>query len=105
MNEIARLNDRARTGQDPVKLVMTRGVQGLGAGFVSAVMQMVRTFADFNEGNDPHKEHDFGSVSVDGRTFFFKFDYYDNDLRYGSENPADPKLTRRVLTVMLAEED
>ena len=31
-------------------------------------------------------------------------DCYDQSLEFGSENPADPAKTTRVLTIMLAEE-
>ena len=68
------------------------------------VLQAVRTFDAFDSGNDPHHEHDFLSVEVDGERFFAKFDYYDNDLKYGSEDPSDPEQTIRVLTIMRADE-
>jgi Protein of unknown function (DUF3768) len=41
---------------------------------------------------------------VDGEVVMFKIDYYDENMEYGSPDPADPKLTRRVLTILLAEE-
>ena len=56
------------------------------------------------EDNDPHGEHDFGSFELCGRKLFWKIEYYDPDLQHGSEDPADPAKTMRVLTVMLAEE-
>ena len=62
------------------------------------------TFSDFDADNDPHKEHDFGSFTLAGRKFFFKLDYYDLAMEFGSEDPADPSKTTRVLTIMLAEE-
>jgi hypothetical protein len=34
----------------------------------------------------------------------FKIEYYDENMEYGSPDPADAKLRRRVLTIMLAGE-
>jgi hypothetical protein len=54
--------------------------------------------------NDPYGEHDFGALTVEDRKIFFKIDYYDRALAGGSPDPADPRVTTRVLTIMLAEE-
>jgi hypothetical protein len=61
-------------------------------------------FDDFCTANDPHDEHDFGAFEFEGARIMFKIDYYDNDLNFHSPNPADPAVTERVLTIMLAEE-
>lgn len=68
------------------------------------VITAVRNFNEFTEGNDPYGEHDFGVIEIDHEKFFWKIDYYDKGLKYGSEDPADPSVTTRVLTIMLAEE-
>ena len=46
----------------------------------------------------------FGSLTVEGTKLYFKIDYYDALERYGSEDPADPAVTTRVLTILLPEE-
>ena len=58
----------------------------------------------FTTENDPYGEHDFGSVTIDGTNLFWKIDYYDLSLQYGSSDPSDPAQTARVLTITLAEE-
>jgi hypothetical protein len=35
---------------------------------------------------------------------FFKIDYFDPKMEFGSEDSADPAKTTRVLTIMLADE-
>ncbi|WP_319312356.1 DUF3768 domain-containing protein [Shinella sp.] len=62
-------------------------------------------FDCFTPNNDPYGEHDFGGFTdPEAGRVFWKIDYYDTDYRYGSDNPADPTVTRHVLTVMLASE-
>ncbi len=104
-HEIARLNDLCRTAMGIAgKLFQTEGVSALPEADQSAIREKVETFKDFSEDNDPHGERDFGAFEHNGQRIFWKIDYYARDLMHGSENPADPKQTVRVLTIMLADE-
>ena len=81
----------------------------LALGNLPAILEELREFSDFGPGNDPYHEHDFGAFKVAAengieKLLFFKIDDYDPELMMGSPNPADPAVTGRVLTVMLAEE-
>lgn len=105
---IRALNDAFRQagGMPPVmgKMLITSGVSALGPVAVIEIVQKVQAFDDFNEGNDPHGEHDFGSFDYAGQTIYWKIDYYSRDMERGSPDPADPSVTCRVLTVLLASE-
>jgi hypothetical protein len=68
------------------------------------VIRRVATFSDFNADNDAHGEHDFGNFTLAGHKFFWKIDYFDAKMEFGSEDPADPTKTTRVLTIMFVEE-
>ena len=83
---------------------MTRGVAALPEGELAQVLECVRRFDDFTKDNDPHGEHDFGNFKLAGQTYFFKVDYFAPDMEGGSEDPADPEKTTRVLTIMRADE-
>ena len=86
---------------------MTAGVDALPIDTKARVLLAVQSFSNFTKDNDPHGEHDFGSIEIEGETYFFKVDYYALDMDGGSEDPADPKrydarahdhARRRVLT-------
>ena len=84
--------------------MLTSGVNALADDVKAKVLMAVRTFNDFDEGNDPHQEHDFLSINVRGHEIFAKIDYFDREMRFGADDPSDPERTVRVLTVMLASE-
>ena len=103
---IRELNDAFRKTLDPTlgRMMLTAGVNDLPTDVRAMAIREVETFDAFNGDNDPHGEHDFGSFELAGHKFFFKLDYYDPGLEVGSDDPADPEKTTRVLTLMLAEE-
>jgi len=101
---IRSLNDDLRAHHRGGMIVVTRGIQALGSSLIRRIDRAVSRFDDFSSDNDPYGEHDFGSVTVEGHVVFFKIDYYDLDLLNGSPDPADPAVTRRVMTIMLADE-
>jgi len=103
-DRIRALNDAFRTYFFGGAVVVTSGVAALNSKTQQTVLNAVRKFTAFDRDNDPYAEHDFGHIEVDGERFFFKIDYYDRALEFGSPNPADPNVTTRVLTVMLADE-
>ena len=102
--KIRALNDAFRRSLTGGKVMMTAGIAALSAAMQAKVLNEVRTFDAFTADNDPHGEHDFGNFEVDGRKIFWKIDYYDAAMEFGSEDPADSAKTTRVLTIMLASE-
>jgi Protein of unknown function (DUF3768) len=115
---IARLNDLARRAMGIACLVVaTEGIRSLPDADQSRLRELIETFDAFTPDNDPYGERDFGAIyqgldrvwsasrPVDiAVTVFWKIDAYDRELRVGSEDPANPAVTRRVLTIMLASE-
>jgi len=118
---IARLNDLARRAMGVAcTAVATVGFRSLAEADQSQVRELIETYDAFDEDNDPHGERDFGTIYQlsDGQwtterprlsdnereRVFWKLDYYDRDLQFGSEDAANPAITRRVLTIMLADE-
>ena len=112
---IARLNDELRFGlgiKSGGQVLLTEGMVALCGGLETALgwhrqaelLRIVRDFDEFSDDNNPHAERDFGSFEFHETKCFWKIDYYDLDLQGGSPNPADPNVTRRVLTILRADE-
>jgi len=102
--KIRELNDELRRTFTGGRVMLTAGVDALDRDTKARVLKAVQTFDAFDEDNDPHGEHDFVSVEIEGVTYFAKVDYYAPGLEQGSEDPSDPTKTIRVLTIMLAAE-
>jgi hypothetical protein len=103
-DRIRALNDELRQTLTGGVALITPGVAALGLDAVQRIFKTIVVFDDFCHANDPHQEHDFGSFDADGHTIMFKIEYYDKTLTCHSPDPADPSVTERVITIMLAEE-
>jgi hypothetical protein len=101
---IQHLNDVFRQTFNGGKVVLTKNISILPSEELSAIIHQVQTYNNFNKGNDPYGEHDFGSLEHNGNTIFWKIDYYDSEYCFFSNNPACPDSTNRVLTIMFAHE-
>ena len=101
---IAALNDELRQRLVGGMAVITPGIAALGQEAVARIVKTIEVYDDFCHANDPHEEHDFGAFDADGQRVFFKIDYYDETLTVHSPDPSDPNVTKRVITIMLAEE-
>ena len=101
---IQRLNDRLRKTGQGGQVLITDGILGLGLDLAREVVEQVAAFDSFSDDNDPWGEHDCAGLEVDGQRIIWKIDYYDRRMEFLSPNPADPKVTCRVLTIMLSWE-
>ena len=70
----------------------------------AAIVRKVMTFDAFTPDNDPYGERDFGDFEWNGVRCYWKIDYYDLDLKFGSSDPSNPAVTARVLTILRADE-
>ena len=101
---IASLNDNLRRTGQGGRVVLTIGITGLQREVRADVVAAVARFDEFTDENDPHGEHDCAVIDVGGKTVIWKIDYYDRTMQFGPDDPANPSVTTRVLSIMLAEE-
>lgn len=91
------------------QIIITEGIANKSEQDQAMITDLVSMFGQcdalkFTEDNDPYGEHDFGAFDHAGEKIFWKIDYYNLDLTAGSDDPANPNTTKRVLTIMLASE-
>lgn len=104
MTDIATLNDNFRKSFIGGQVLLTAGIAAMSSEDKSNIVSLVQNFDNFTPSNDVYGEHDFGSFDYKGNKIFFKIDYYDLNYEFMSKNPANPDITNRVLSIMLAEE-
>ena len=86
INPLAIENDKIRTTLSGGEIYLTRTVESHANR--ASILNAVKSFNSFSAGNDPYQEHDFGTVEVDGETFYFKFEYCHRDFQVTHEyNP------------------
>ena len=110
--KIRALNDRCRQGLDRnARIIVTRACLAAfttGEGTANQIIAQAKLMAAvrrYRFAEAEMDEHDRGEIVIDGTAVRFKIDYYDFSLEWGSEDPANPEVTRRVLTIMLPEDD
>ena len=101
---IRALNDDFRRTFVGGMVMITTGIEAMPVERRRSLLAKVRAFDAFTDDNDPHGEHDFGAVDEGDVRCFWKIDYYDREMEMLSPDPADPSVTTRVLTVILADE-
>jgi hypothetical protein len=101
---VRQLNDLLRRTGVGGRTVLTRGVAHLPTETLDVALRAVAAFDAFTADNDPYGEHDCASLEVQGRRVMWKIDYYDPELTRHSDDPANPAITTRVLTIMLSNE-
>jgi hypothetical protein len=101
---IQSLNDAFRKSGAGGVVAVTPGIKALGPDALAVIVNDIRCNAEFTADDDPYGEHDMGSLRHGSARLFWKIDYYDTELAYGSPDPSDPTVTTSVLTIMLAEE-
>lgn len=101
---IARLNDQLRKTGIGGTIMITDELRRVTGFDPEILVADLANYDEFDSDNDPHGERDFGLISYKSEDVIWKVDYYDKSLEFGSEDPADPAVTSRVLVLMLARQ-
>ena len=100
MNDIAKLNDDFRKSFIGGEVLLSAGIAAMSSEDKANIVALVQNFDNFTPDNNPYSENDFGSFDYKGEKILWKIDYYDLNNQYHSENPANPDINNRILTIM-----
>ena len=109
--KIAKLNDELRKQiinnqwqKTHNMIVMSKGISEYDPMEQNAIFEKVAEYNDFSEDNNPFKERHFGDFEFNFVKMYWQIDYYDLNGEYHSEDKSNPDITKRVLTIMKADE-
>ena len=104
MTDIAIINDNFRKSFIGGEVLLSAGISAMNLEDKANIVALVQNFDNFTPDNNPYSENDFGTFDYKGNKILWKIDYYDLNHKYMSEDPANPDITNRVLSILLAEE-
>ena len=104
MSDIATLNDNFRRSFINGEVLLSAGIAAMSSEDKANIVSLVQNFNDFTPSNDVYGEHDFGTFDYKGEKILWKIDYYDLNNKYHSEDPSNPYITNRILTIMTVYE-
>lgn len=102
MTDISTLNDTFRKTFTGGQVLLSAGIAAMSSEDKANIVSLVQNFDNFTPENDVYGEHDFLSIDYKGNKIFAKIDYCDLNYEFMSENPANPDITNRVLTILLS---
>ena len=100
MTDIATLNDNFRRSFINGEVLLSAGIAAMSSEDKANIISLVQNFNDFTPDNNPYSENDFGTFDYKGEKILWKIDYYDLKNKYHSEDPSNPYITNRILTIM-----
>ena len=100
MSDIATLNDTFRKTFTGGQVLLTAGIAAMSSEDKANIISLVQNFNDFTPDNNPYSENDSGTFDYKGEKILWKIDYYDLKNKYHSEDPSNPYITNRILTIM-----
>ena len=103
-DKIRQLNDILRKTFIGGQVMLTTGIRAKSEKDQAEILQKVRSFNEFTKANDPYAEHDYGRFSHNGEDIIFKIDYYNKTYDRMSDDPSNPNITNRVMTIMCGDE-
>ena len=102
--KIRQLNDILRKTFIGGQVMLTTGIRAKSSEDQAEILHKVRSFNEFTKANDPYAEHDYGRFSHNGEDIMFKIDYYNKTYDRMSDDPSNPEITNRVMTIMTGSE-